>query len=221
MIKVVFMGIQGSGKGTQARLLSSHLGIEHVNVGQILRNHIKQNTELGKVFKTYIEKGEFVPDKYIIDMFEKDDHINNPLGVVLDGFPRNLVQAQFLMDGFHVHHVFLFELESEDIAIERISSRRICSACAADYNLLSKKPKVEDTCDLCGGKLIQRADDTVEAIQKRLTLYHNRTAPLAAYFEEKGILSKINANHSPEEIHKQILQILHIDPNTPFYDKKK
>ncbi len=204
-MKIILIGIQGSGKGTQASILSSKYGFKHINVGEIFRNNIKNETEIGLKIKKYVNAGKLVPDEIVIQMVKEVlDKYDN---FVLDGFPRNINQAEFLTKNVNIDKVINLILPDE-ISKKRLLARRVCENCKADYNLIYKPPKVEGVCDICGGKLIRRKDDTEEAIQKRLDAFHKETAPVIDYFRKKNLVVDIDANQSIEAIEKEIVKYL-------------
>ena len=204
-MKVILIGIQGSGKGTQASILSSKYGFQHINVGEIFRNNIKNETEIGKKIKKYVNSGKLVPDDIVIQMVKEElDKYEN---FVLDGFPRNINQAEFLMKNVKIDKVINLILPDE-VSKKRLLARRVCEKCKADYNLIYKPPKKEGICDICGGKLVRRKDDTEEAIQKRLDAFHKETAPVVDYFRKKGLVVDIDANKGIEEIEREIIKNL-------------
>jgi len=207
----VFLGMQGSGKGTQAKLLSDFFGLEHVNLGEFFRKHISDKTPLGKLAHEYLSKGNLVPDELVCDIIGKMLLKKNN-GFVFDGFPRTINQAEYLNFIYPVHKVFYLELDDAR-ARERMMARRICAECKQDYNLLVFTPKTPDRCNICNGRLIKRADDTEELIQNRLDLFHNETQPLTSFYNELGLLSIINADSDIKYIHKQILDFVSIVKN--------
>lgn len=210
MFHIVLMGIQGSGKGTQAALLHKKLGVTHINVGNIFRQHMHDDTEYGKVFREFIDAGHFVPDEYVLKIVEYElKKIRS--GFCLDGFPRNVQQADYLLHHHRIDKVFLFELEHDGTAIERMLARRICRQCQADYNLLNKRPQKDNICDLCGGELIRRSDDALETIRNRFAQYYNLTRPVIDYFEEKDMLCRIKAEDDVLTIHRDVLTALGAD----------
>ena len=202
----VFLGIQGSGKGTQAAMLCKKMGFVHVNLGDLFRNHIANQTEIGKEASLYISKGLLVPDevvfKVIDDTFQKTKN-----SLILDGFPRNLHQAEHLIKHHKIKKVIYLEL-SDEIAMNRMLARRLCLSCGIDFNLLSKRPKKEGACDSCEKELVKRNDDNEEAIKNRLALFHAETQPLKKFFDKLGLLVVIDANATIEEVDKNILDAL-------------
>ena len=188
-MKITIMGPPGGGKGTQAEIISKKLSVPHISTGAIIRNAIRNQTELGKAAKRYIDDGQLVPDDVVIgiikDRLQEKDCEN---GFILDGFPRTIPQAQALEDmGVDIDKVLDIEVPDEKITA-RMSGRRVCSKCANSYHLLYKKPKTEGVCDACGGELIQRKDDAPETVQARLKEYHEMTEPLKDFYKKLGKL---------------------------------
>ncbi len=194
-MNVIMLGAPGTGKGTIAGILTEKMGIPQVSTGDIFRKNIKEGTELGKLAEQYIEKGQLVPDEVtigiVIDRLKEDDVQN---GIILDGFPRTVKQAEELdkileKEGKKVDIVINLTTPEEEI-IERIVNRRICSnqACKTVYNLQLNPPKQEGICDKCGHELIQRKDDTEETVKARLESYFKETSPLVEYYEKQGKL---------------------------------
>ena len=192
---IVMLGAPGTGKGTVAGILTQKLGIPQVSTGDIFRKNIKEGTELGIIADKYISKGNLVPDEITIEIVKNrlnDKDVEN--GVILDGFPRTVHQAEELdkmleEKGKKVDVVVNLTTPEEEI-IERIVNRRVCSnpECKTIYNVVLQPPKVEGICDKCGSKLIQRQDDTVETVKSRLKSYFELTSPLVDYYDNKGIL---------------------------------
>ena len=208
---VIMLGPPGAGKGTQAVLLKDTLQIPHISTGDLLRENIKQGTTLGKQAKTFMNKGELVPDALILDMlFARVSQEDCAHGYILDGFPRTLPQAK----DYHKRlssesKVVALNLElSDDTIVERLSNRLICKSCSAPYHLLYCAPKKEKTCDKCQGELIQRSDDTEAVVRKRLDVYHKQTSPLIAFYEKKETLKSIDCDQSKEKIFQVILKHL-------------
>ncbi len=198
---IIMMGPPGAGKGTQTQLLSKRKNIPALVMGDVLRKEIKEETELGKVIRSYVEKGELVPDRFIVEITKK--FLNGKKDAILDGFPRNINQAQALRDIRQDLKVVYIELSDEEI-VNRISARRVCEKCGAVYNLYTNPPKKEGICDKCGGRLIQRADDREEVIKRRIEIYKKETKPLIDYFEQYGCLVRVNGNASIEEVYSNI-----------------
>lgn len=195
-MNIIMLGAQGTGKGTVAGILSQKLGIPQISTGDIFRKNVKEETNLGIEANKYMKNGQLVPDEITVPMvanrLEEDDAKN---GVILDGFPRTIAQAEKLDEmlnkkGNKIDLVINLTTPREEI-IERILTRRVCSNqdCKATYNIVMHPPKVEGICDKCGSKLIQREDDTSEdAIRRRLSIYDEQTSPLVEYYNKKGVL---------------------------------
>ncbi|HOV17350.1 MAG TPA: nucleoside monophosphate kinase [Candidatus Cloacimonadota bacterium] len=199
-----FIGIQGSGKGTQAVKLSSALQYQHINIGDLFRYHVQNQTELGLQVQSIIQKGELVPDDLVFQLVAAT---TNPdaKGIVFDGFPRTIAQAEYLLTNYNLLKVFYLQLD-EETAIRRISARRVCQNCQANYNIDTQPPRIVDTCDICGGKLIIRADDMPDAIRKRFQEFHEQTLPLKQMFEQHKILVVIDASRSVDEVFSEIMK---------------
>lgn len=211
-MKIIFLGAPGAGKGTQASILSKKMNIPHISTGDIIRNTLKEETEVGKQAKDYIEKGLLVPDdvviKIIADRLSKEDCKK---GFILDGFPRTVSQAQALEEmGINIDHVIAIDIPDETI-VERLSGRRQCSKCGATYHITDNPPKDDNVCDLCGKELVTRKDDNPETIRKRLSVYHEATEPLMEYYTNKGILNKVNSEGSVDQTTKQTLKALGVE----------
>ncbi len=213
----IFLGPPGSGKGTQTSRLSDKLSIPHVDTGSLLRKNIQDNTELGKIAKGYIDKGQLVPievvSEVIKDRLQKDDCQN---GYILDGFPRSIEQAQALkdilasLDKFTLKDDTLaiyFDIDNE-VLIQRLINRRSCPKCGTIYNLISNPPKIMDYCDICDTKLTQRKDDNEQTARARFETYEKETAPLYEYFKQLGILREIKADKPISEIWEDLKQIV-------------
>lgn len=202
--KIVLFGPQGSGKGTQGEKLADYLKIPLIVTGNIFRFNIKEKTELGKLAQQYINKGELVPNEVTIEMIlERLRDADCQKGFILDGFPRTLAQAKALKD---ITHVLLINI-SDNEAIRRIANRRQCMQCGMTYHLIYKPSKQDSICDNCKNKLVQRNDDTEEALAKRLELYHQESEPLLKGYEDKNILYKINGEKSISEVWEEVKKI--------------
>ncbi|MBW2967812.1 adenylate kinase [Candidatus Woesearchaeota archaeon] len=194
MRNMIFIGAQGAGKGTCASLLKDELGIPHISTGDMFRAAIKNQTPVGLEAKGYIDKGELVPDEVTVKLVK--ERISQPDakdGFILDGFPRNLAQAEALDAITTITDVVYLEV-TDDTVVERISSRIQCRKCGEVYNKLFNKPEVEGKCGKCGGELYTREDDQPEAIKKRLAIFHGQTAPLFEFYEKKGVVRRVDAN---------------------------
>lgn len=207
-VNVILMGPQGSGKGTQASRLASVLKIPQITTGDIVRKIEKENTPLGKEVKNLIDKGNLVPDatmdKIIKGRLSQEDCKK---GFILDGYPRTLGQARFLDEITKIENVIVLEIP-ENITVDRISSRRVCKKCGANFNLKTMKPKMDGICDVCGNALIMRQDDHPSAIRKRLELYHKETSPIINYYKKKRLVTVINGNQKIEEVQKILMRLL-------------
>jgi adenylate kinase len=181
------LGAPGAGKGTYASRLQTKLGVEVIATGDIFRELAKENSDLARKVKSYMEKGLLVPDEIVLEVLKhRLNKIPKGKGFILDGYPRTLAQAKSLDTITKIDVILLLDVP-DWIIIERLSTRRICRNCGTVYNILYLKPKVEGICDKCGSPLYQRSDDNPEVIKKRLQVYQEQTKPLLEYFEEKKI----------------------------------
>ena len=209
-MNLVFLGPPGAGKGTQAKRLAREMGLKHISTGDILREAVKNQTPLGKKAKEFMDRGELVPDELIVALIEE---VMPPGGgVILDGFPRTIAQAEALdkmlsKKGMKVDKVLLFEV-SDDVVVERLSGRRVCPSCGAVYHIKFNPPKEDQICDRCGTKLIQREDDKEEVIRNRLDVYRKQTEPLIEYYKDKGILIKLDASKDIQEVYHELRKVL-------------
>ena len=208
-MKLILLGAPGAGKGTQAEILCKKLGIPSISTGNILRAAIKDGTPTGVQAKSYIDAGKLVPDEVIIgivnERLSRDDCAK---GYILDGVPRTIAQAEALEKaGIQFDAVVSIEI-SEDEILRRMSGRRVCEACGSSYNVEALPPRVEGVCDNCGGKLIQRKDDTPETVRERLKVYHTETEPLVGFYAQRGLLRSVAVNGTKEETAQAILAVL-------------
>jgi adenylate kinase len=208
MFKYIIMGIQGSGKGTQAKLICDSYDFVHISIGDIFRWHIANHTKVAAKINRLISKGQMVDDnlvaKVVADRLTWHDW---NYGFVLDGFPRNSTQAEFLFESYNINAVILLDAP-DSMVTDRMMARRACSRCGLDYNLIGHRPKVEGVCDVCGGVLMQRSDDHPEAIRKRIEDYHAKTEPMIQFFRRMGILHRIDATASVGKVHADIKKSL-------------
>ncbi|MBN1587644.1 MAG: nucleoside monophosphate kinase [Candidatus Omnitrophica bacterium] len=204
MHKYVIMGVQGCGKGTQASRLAQDFDFVHISVGDIFRWNIRQHTKLAAKINEIVSSGRLVPDEIVQEIVggRLDQHDWN-YGFILDGFPRNPSQAQFLLDRYEIDSVIHIDVPDE-IVLRRVLARRHCSQCKQDYNLVFSPPKVADTCDLCQGTLVARADDTEAAVRNRLQDYHTQTEPVLDVFREKGLVVTVDGANSVDEVQTAI-----------------
>ena len=208
-MNLILLGAPGAGKGTQAELLIEKLGIPGISTGNMLREAIKNGTELGMKVKTYMDGGLLVPDELIMgivaERVAKPDCAN---GFILDGVPRTLAQAE-AMDAAGVVIDHVVSIEIDDSVIEgRMTGRRVCSACGASYHVVANPPKAEGVCDLCGGELIIRKDDAPETVRKRLEVYHAQTEVLMDYYGKQGKVRHIKGDQSIEGANEDILKAI-------------
>lgn len=207
-LKVVFMGPQGSGKGTVIGRIKDKYQAPHISTGDMFREAIKNETEFGLKAKEYINKGELVPDEVTIGMVK--DRIAQPdcvNGFFLDGFPRNLAQAETLATVTDITHAVLLDVP-EEVSIERLGGRRQCKTCGKIFHLKYIPPKEEGICDSDSGQLYQRDDDKDEAIKERLAIYRNETLPIADFYKEKGVLHTIDGAGAVDEIAEKVKTVL-------------
>ena len=211
-MKLILLGAPGAGKGTQAEVLCRKLGIPSISTGNILRAAIKDGTPTGLKAKSYIDAGALVPDEVIIGIVDErlaQDDCKN--GYILDGVPRTIAQAEALEKaGITFDAVVSIEINEEEI-LRRMSGRRVCGACGASYNVDFVPPRVEGICDSCGGKLIQRKDDTPETVRERLKVYHTETEPLVDFYANRGLLRPVRSADTKEATTKAILDVLGIE----------
>jgi len=212
-MKLIMLGPPGAGKGTQAQKICEDYNTVQISTGDILREEVSNNTELGQKAKKYMDKGELVPDAVILGMMEKKLFGENaPEGYILDGFPRTVPQARGL-DHLYAEHneeldaIIVMDVDKE-IIVKRLTARRVCKNCNKVYNLLFMPPEEDGVCDECGGELIQRDDDKEETVLNRLEVYQEETAPLIDYYSGTGKLKKVKSDGTPDEVYDNIKEIL-------------
>lgn len=215
-MKIILLGPPGAGKGTQAKLISGKYSIPHISTGDIFRKNISEKTPLGVKAKSYMDKGQLVPDELTIeivnDRLQNDDCKN---GFLLDGFPRTVKQAEALdkfleSQGTKIDSALLIEVPQEFI-LDRMTGRRVCKDCGASYHVKFNPSKSEGKCDLCGGELIQRKDDTEETVKERLDVYSKQTAPLVQYYKNKESLCTVDGTQEIDKVFHSICDILGSD----------
>ena len=197
-MNLVLLGGPGAGKGTQAEKIGNHYDITHISTGDILREEVAQETELGKKAKVYMDKGDLVPDELILNMIKENTDPTEE-SYLFDGFPRTENQAETLEDYLDVNLVIYIDVSEEEV-VRRLSSRRMCSDCGKIYNTLFKKPEKEGICDDCGGELYRRDDDKPEVIKDRYETFMKETSPLIEYYDEKELLARVDGEQSPDEV---------------------
>ena len=209
MMKLIMFGPPGAGKGTHADILGRRYGIKKISTGDALREVIRSGSELGEQVKDLMDQGKFVPDEIVTEIIR--DRVSSPdcaNGFILDGFPRNLGQAEALVDmGIKVNKALLIDVPDE-VLVDRVQGRVMCDKCGASYHLKNNPPAVEGVCDKCGGHLEARSDDRPETVRARLKVYHELTDPVVDFYRNRGVLSEIDGTTSIENTTAEILKIL-------------
>ena len=213
MLRAVLLGPPGAGKGTMAFKIVEKYAIPHISTGDIFRENIKKGTELGKKAQEYMNRGELVPDDLVIEIATTrllEDDCKN--GFLLDGFPRTVYQAEKLDEFLAAHRskidkVLDIAVEKEEL-ITRLTGRRVCKACGASYHVVNIPPKKEGVCDICGGELVQRADDNIETVTNRIDVYEAQTKPLIDYYEKAGNIAHIDGSTGLENVFADIVKAL-------------
>ena len=213
MLRTILLGPPGAGKGTQAVKIVEKYGIPHISTGDIFRENIKKGTELGKKAQEYMNKGELVPDDLVIEI-ATDRLLQEDCkeGFLLDGFPRTVYQAEKLDEflaahGAKIDKVLDMAVEKEEL-IARLTGRRVCKACGASYHVVNIPPKKEGVCDICGGELVQRADDNAETVANRIEVYEAQTKPLIDYYEKAGNIAHIDGSTGLDNVFADIVKAL-------------
>ena len=208
------MGVQGSGKGTQASMIAADLDLVHIAVGDIFRWNVQHHTKLGAQVRRTMAAGRLVSDDLVEGVVRDrlSQHDWN-YGFIVDGFPRNERQAEFFLESYDIDGVIHLDLPDSEVR-RRVLARRLCSGCGMDYNLIASSPREPGRCDLCGSALERREDDTEEALAVRLREYHEKTNPVLAIFGRKEYVLTVDATGSPEEIQQQIRLKLNLPPLT-------
>jgi adenylate kinase len=215
MRKYVIMGVPGSGKSTQASILAVDLDLVHISVGDIFRWNVQNHTKMGAQVRRTMAGGELVGDD-LAEAVTADrlaQHDWN-YGFVIDGFPRNPRQAEFFLESYDIDGVIHLDMPDSEVR-RRVLARRLCANCGVDYNLIQSRPAVEGVCDLCGGNLVTREDDTEEALVVRLREYHEKTDPVLELFRRKEYVAVIDATPSKDEIQQAIRDKLGLPPYKP------
>ena len=209
MMKLIMFGPPGAGKGTQTDILCRRYGIQKISTGDALREVIRSGSELGQQVKGLMDQGKFVPDEIVTEIIR--DRVSSPdcaNGFILDGFPRNLAQAEALLNmGIRMNKALLINVPDE-VLVERVQGRVVCSKCRASYHVTNNPPQEEGVCDKCGGCLEARSDDRPETVRARLKTYHELTDPVVDFYRGRGILSEIDGTADIETATAEILKIL-------------
>jgi adenylate kinase len=208
--KFVIMGVQGCGKGTQAKLLAEKLDLIHISVGDIFRWNIQHHTKLAARIKRIVATGQLVSDDIVADIVHKrlSDHDWN-YGFILDGFPRNRAQAEFFLESYDIDAVINIEVP-DAVVLSRVLSRRLCQQCGLDYNLIHHRPEVENRCDVCGGALVTRPDDNQEAVRARLEDFHTKTRPVLELFARKELVINVDGTAPVDAVQAEIRRRLNV-----------
>ena len=216
-MRIVLLGPPGAGKGTLAGLLKQALKIAHISTGDMLREEMQKQTELGKDIKRFVEKGSLVPDEVVTKLIEnKINHDPNlDRGFMLDGFPRTKHQAEeldrILMQVKKPLDFTLYMESTLPIIIQRLAGRRVCRKCGTPFHVSNRPPKKEGICDICGGALYQRSDDNEETIKNRMKVYLENTSPLLDYYRKQKKLRTLNADEDTEHVYAHLIEFLHED----------
>lgn len=212
-MNLILLGAPGSGKGTQAKMLVEKYQIPHISTGDILRQAVKDQTELGKQAQHFMNSGELVPDRVILGVIE--ERLEQPdcsAGALFDGFPRTILQAdglESLLKKTDRKLDLCLSLEvADDSIVKRLASRRICGNCGRDYNLISNPPPADMKCTNCGGRIVQRADDEEDTIRNRLAVYRRQTRPLQEYYSGRGLLRIVDADDVPQEVFAKLCRLI-------------
>lgn len=212
-MKLILLGAPGAGKGTHAKRLVDKYGIPHISTGDIFRENMKNDTELGRKARTYMDQGLLVPDELTVDLvLDRLKAADCEKGYILDGFPRNLSQAAALSaalaeNGEEIDYAVHLMVEDK-LIVDRMAGRRVCSVCGASYNVDVMPPLVEGVCDRCGGPVVQRADDKPETVLNRLNVYHEQTEPIVAYYRERGKEAAIDGSQPMDKVFADIVEKL-------------
>jgi adenylate kinase len=202
--KYIVMGVQGCGKGTQAKMLAESFDLVHICVGDIFRWHIQIHTKLAARIRRLMDRGELVSDEIVEEVVKGrlDQHDWN-YGFILDGFPRNVHQAEFFLESYDIDAVLHIEVPDQ-VVVDRILNRRRCSQCGLDYNLINHRPAAAGVCDVCGGPLEARADDTPEAVSRRLEEYRSKTKPILEIFQRKALVVAVDGTNPAAQVQDEI-----------------
>jgi adenylate kinase len=209
-MKLIFLGPPGAGKGTLAGLVSKELGVPQISTGDIFRDAIKRETELGKKVKEIVGRGDLVPDELTVSLVRERLAMQDAAGgYILDGFPRTIPQAEALQGFQNLDAVVNFSIK-DDVVVKRLSGRRVCKSCGAIYHVQNMPPKKNGVCDSCGGSLYIRDDDKIDSIMNRLEVYKKQTEPLISFYKGRKLLRDVDSAKSPEATLQQIRKVLKI-----------
>ncbi len=212
-MNVVFLGPPGSGKGTQAARLAQRLGLLHLSTGELLRDEVRRQTPFGVQVQSYMSGGELVPDDLIVSMIESRIRSGGMAhGVILDGFPRTIPQAEKLRDrfskqGLAIHRAILLKVSDDEI-VKRLSGRWFCPNCQSGYNYPTQSPKIAGVCDKCASNLARRADDEESVVRHRLTVYKTQTQPIEQFYRTEGLLTEVPAEVNPDILTETLHDLL-------------
>jgi len=213
---VIMLGAPGAGKGTQADILSQEMDLPHIASGDLFRQALEKKTEVGILAKSYMDKGELVPDEITIKMIlERIDQADCASGCLFDGFPRTLHQAKVLDEalreqGKSIDKAIYIEVPNEEL-VKRLSGRWLCRLCQTPYHIINSPPKTPGKCDKCGGELYQRSDDNEETVRDRLNIFFVQTVPILDYYEKQNKLIRVNGNLGMQAVSKEIISALKAD----------
>jgi adenylate kinase len=208
MHKYLIMGVQGSGKGTQASLLAAELDLVHISVGDVFRWHVQNHTKIGAQVRRVVASGNLVSDELVGSVVRDRLELHDwNYGFIVDGFPRNRPQAEFFLESYDIDAVIQLDLPDEEVR-RRVLNRRLCSRCGMDYNLIAHRPRVEGRCDVCGGELISREDDSEHALVNRLRDYYEKTDPVLELFRRKEFVVSVDAIPDKATVHNAVREAL-------------
>ncbi len=212
MRKYVIMGVQGSGKGTQARLLATDLDLVHIGVGDIFRWNVEHHTKIGAQVRRAVAAGALVEDELVESIVRDRLALHDwNYGFIIDGFPRNSRQAEFFLEGYDIDGVIVLDMPDEEVH-RRVLTRRICSRCGLDQNLVRAEADEEQACTACGGRLEPRPDDRPEALAARLSDYHEKTRPIIELFDRKEVVHHVDATRNVDAVQEEIRRCLDLPP---------
>lgn len=218
MHKYIIMGVQGCGKGTQAKMLADRLDLVHISVGDIFRWHIQSHTKLAARIRRLMVAGELVPDDTVEQVVKQrlEQHDWN-FGFILDGFPRSAPQAAFFLESYDIDAVLHIDVP-DAVVVDRLLNRRLCTRCGLDYNLIYHRPAAAGVCDVCGGSLEARPDDTPDAVATRLRDYHSQTQPILELFRRKELVVTVDGTQPAPEVHHEFLRKLGLNSGAAAHE---